>query len=89
MPYLDEVSFSQFSAHTAFQVERTSMAVQFFLQPHLDERLVGNVPRIGRHFDAVEQVLGQSQRNGFGCGAQVGQLDLLRFCPVHMRSGVM
>jgi len=40
-------------------------SVEFFLQPYLDQGLVGYVSGIGGHFDAIEQVLGQAQRDSF------------------------
>jgi hypothetical protein len=36
-----------------------------FLQPYLYQGLVGYVSGIGGHFDAIEQVLGQTQRDSF------------------------
>lgn len=35
-------------------VLRALVAVQFFLQPDFDERLVGHIARIGRYLDAIE-----------------------------------
>ena len=35
-------------------VLRALVAVQFFLQPDFNERLVGHIARIGRYLDAIE-----------------------------------
>jgi hypothetical protein len=49
-----------------------SMVMQFFLQPHLYQRLVWDIPRIGSSLDSVKQMLRQAQRYRFGSGLQVG-----------------
>ena len=66
---------------------KRSTAVQLFLQPDLDERLVGHVQRIGRHLDRIQQMLGQAQGNRLGRGFEVGQRNLLRLGPVQMLGG--
>src|SRR5437899_639738 len=59
-----------------------SVRVHFLGQPHLDQRLVGYVPLVGRNLDALEQVLQQTQRNGSGRQLQIGETDTLRLAPV-------
>lgn len=55
------------------------IAVQFFLQPDFDKRLIGRIPHIGCHLDAAWQMLRELQRNGFGAWSQVRQSDLFSF----------
>ena len=55
------------------------MTVQLFLQPYLDQGLVGNITGIGGDLDGVQQVLGQPQRNRLGCGLEVWQGNFAGF----------
>src|SRR3989339_1156438 len=61
-----------------------SVAVQLFLQPNLDQGLVGNISGICSNFDRIQQVLRQTQRNGLGGGLQVWQRDPLGLRPIQM-----
>lgn len=48
------------------------MLVDLFLQPDLDQRLIGHVMRVGGSLDGFQQVQRQAQRNGLGGGLEVG-----------------
>ena len=65
------------------------MAMDFFLQPNFDQRLVRDIARVGRRFDGIQKVLWQTQRYGLCRGLQVGQRYLLGFRPVQVRCGIV
>ena len=61
-----------------------SVLLDLLLQPNLDERLIRHVTGVGCHFDRIEQVLRQTQRDRLGRGFQVRQHDALSLRPVQI-----
>lgn len=63
--------------------------MQLLLQPYVDQRLIWHIARVGGCLDRIQQMLWQTQRNGFGGGLQIGQHGTLCLLPVKVGSRVV